>query len=38
MMLSDKDVIVNLALDYCDEEGSWLLCSSDSCNVGEDVE
>lgn len=35
-MLSDKDVITNLALDHIDEEGAWLLCSADESHVGED--
>lgn len=38
MMLSDKDVIVNLALDHIDEEGAWLITSADNSHIGEDVD
>lgn len=35
-MLTDKQLIVNLALDHIEGEGEWQLCTSDSCMVGED--
>lgn len=37
MMLSDKNVIINLALDHCDGEGDWLITDTES-HIGEDVE
>lgn len=36
MMLSDKNVIINMAIEHCDGEGDYLLCAADECHVGED--
>lgn len=36
MMLSDKQILVNMAIEHCDGEGDYLLCSADQCIVGQD--
>lgn len=33
-MLTDKQILVNLALDHAEGEGDWQLCTE--CHVGED--
>ncbi len=38
MMLTDKNIIIDMALTHCDEEGSWLMCTADQNCVGEDVD
>lgn len=35
-MMSDHDVIVNLAIGHLEDEGEWLLCTADECQVGVD--
>lgn len=37
-MMSDRDILVNLAIEHIDGEGDYLLCSADECRVGEDDE
>lgn len=37
-MLTDRDIIINLAVDYCDGEGDYLLPDPDDFHVGEDDE
>lgn len=33
-MLTDREVIINLAVEHCDGEGDW--CLPAECHVGED--
>lgn len=35
-MLNDRQIIVNMAIEHCDGEGDYLLCTADDCHVGED--
>lgn len=35
---STKDLIVDLAITHCDEEGAWLITSADNSHVGEDID
>lgn len=37
-MLTDKNILINMALDHCEGEGDWQLCDSSQCTVGEDDE
>ena len=36
MMLTDRELIVNLAVERVEGEGEWQLPASDACHVGED--
>lgn len=35
-MLTDEQILVNMAIDHCDGEGDW--CLPVECHVGEDDE
>jgi len=35
-MFSDREIIRDLAVQYCDGEGDYLLCAADQCHVGQD--
>ena len=37
-MLTDKQIIMNLSLDYCEGESEWLLSPADESRVGDDIE
>lgn len=37
-MFSDREIIRNLAVQYCDGAGDYLLCAADESRVGEDDE
>lgn len=37
-MFSDREIIRDLAVQYCDGSGDYLLCTADECHVGEDDE
>jgi hypothetical protein len=35
-MLTDRDILVNMAIEHCDGEGDYLLLAADECRVSED--
>lgn len=35
-METDKQILHYLAIEHCDGEGDYLLCTADECRVGED--